>query len=397
VARHDPFRLTQRAGHKPARCFFPRLVLLLLALALVAPGRLHAHNPGESFLKLLIEPAGITGELDLSLRDLEATVGLDVDGNGSVTYEELLARQPAIAAYTLPKIRLRCDGVEGSLRATNHLVATDQDGAYAVVVFVVDGLVPRGELEVEYRVFFEAAPGHRGLMKLVQGTNEQVALFTSATAVQRFPLTTTSGGAAAVHFLTDGIWHIWTGFDHLLFLLALLLPAVLRRTGGGWEAVTDFRTAFWQVVRIVTAFTVAHSVTLSLATLRWVTLPERPVEVIIAASVAVAALNNLHPVLHERGWLVAFGFGLIHGFGFASVLSGLQLQSGNLAVALVGFNVGVEVGQLAVVAVFLPLAFAARQSRFYQRGALRFGSIAIALVALMWVVQRGFGLALLPF
>ena len=140
--------------------------------------------------------------------------------------------------------------------------------------------------------------------------------------------------------------------------------------------------------KIVTAFTVAHSITLSLATLGVVTLPTRLVESAIALSVVAAALNNLDPVVGGRRWVVAFLFGLVHGFGFASVLSDLGLPQGALLLALVGFNLGVEVGQLAIVAAFLPVAFLLRDTAFYRRGVLVGGSALIVLIAAVWLVER---------
>jgi len=141
---------------------------------------------------------------------------------------------------------------------------------------------------------------------------------------------------------------------------------------------------------------VAHSITLSLAALGIVALPSRLVESAIAASVVVAALNNLKPVVEGRRWLVAFGFGLIHGFGFASVLTELGLPRDTLVLALVGFNLGVECGQLAIVALFLPLAYSLRASRFYRRTVMLGGSLAIAGIAGIWLAERVFGFKLLP-
>jgi hypothetical protein len=163
-----------------------------------------------------------------------------------------------------------------------------------------------------------------------------------------------------------------------------------------WQPVAGFREALWDVFRIVTSFTVAHSITLSLAALGIVALPSRLVESAIAASVVVAALNNLRPVVEGRRWMVAFGFGLIHGFGFASVLTELGLPRDALVLALVGFNVGVEIGQLAIVALFLPLAYSLRRSRFYRRAVMTGGSIVIAAVAATWLAERVFNFKVLP-
>ena len=193
--------------------------------------------------------------------------------------------------------------------------------------------------------------------------------------------------------MLEGIWHIWIGFDHILFLVALLLPAVLVRQQRTWSPTPSLRAASVDVLKVVTAFTVAHSITLSLAVLGVVSLPARLVESVIAASVVIAALNNLRGTIDRKRWLMAFVFGLVHGFGFASVLADLGLPQGALALALVGFNVGVELGQLAIVAVFLPLAFLLRATSFYRVGVLRLGSLAVALLASWWFVQRAFDLA----
>src|SRR5207244_7034040 len=168
----------------------------------------------------------------------------------------------------------------------------------------------------------------------------------------------------------------------------LPLPAALVLDGGRWRAGTRFPPAFWDVFKIVTSFTVAHSITLSLAALGVITLPSRLVESAIATSVVLAALNNVFPLVHGRRWMVAFAFALIHGFGFASVLRVFGLPPGAPLIALVGFNLGVEVGQLAIVSTFLPVAYALRASWFYRRLVFLGGSMAIAAVSGIWLIER---------
>ncbi len=136
--------------------------------------------------------------------------------------------------------------------------------------------------------------------------------------------------------------------------------------------------------------TIAHSITLILGVLELLSLPTRLVESAIAFSVILVAVNNVYPLFSERAWFVAFGFGLIHGFGFASVLSGLGLTTGNLGIALLSFNLGVELGQLAIVSVFLPVAYYLRNYWFYQRVVLNAGSHVIMLLAMGWFLQRAF-------
>ncbi len=145
---------------------------------------------------------------------------------------------------------------------------------------------------------------------------------------------------------------------------------------------------------MVTAFTLAHSITLSLAALDVVQLPSRWIESAIAASVILAAINNLVVMAGASRWLFAFAFGLIHGFGFASVLADLGLPHNALLLALVAFNLGVELGQLAVVAVFLPLAWALRNQWIYRQGILAGGSLLVIALASVWLIERAFDLKL---
>jgi len=198
-------------------------------------------------------------------------------------------------------------------------------------------------------------------------------------------------------FIHEGIWHIWTGYDHILFLVALLLPAVLRWHRDRWDSASAFRPVFLNVFKIVTAFTLAHSLTLALASLKIITLPSRWIESVIAASVVIAASNNLIPLFRERSWMVAFGFGLVYGLGFANVLTAAGLPRSGLALALVGFNVGVEIGQLAIVALFVPVAYQFRQTAGYRNIALRAGSVAVMVLAGIWMAERMFDFKVLPF
>jgi len=186
----------------------------------------------------------------------------------------------------------------------------------------------------------------------------------------------------------DGFRHILLGYDHVLFLLTLLLPAVVLRADGGWRPVGAFAPAALDVAKIVTAFTLAHSLTLALATLHLVDLPSRLVESAIAATIVLAALNNLHPVVTRRMWLLAFGFGLVHGLGFAGALAALGLPRQAFLWSLLAFNLGIELGQLAIVVLFLPVAYVYRTAPLYPPLVLRAGSCAIMGLGGFWLVSR---------
>lgn len=371
-----------------------RLFAAFMVVTLTSTAAL-AHKPSDSYLTLKAENDRITGHWDIALRDLDFAIGLDGDGNGEITWGEVRARHSAIAAYALARLSLATEGDKCVTTVTDHLVDRHSDGAYAVLQLAATCPQNIAALEINYQLFSDLDPQHKGLLQLEQTAGPITAIFSPERAQQKFDLQRPDALGQFVDYLRHGVWHIWIGFDHILFLLSLLLPAVAYFSAGRWQALTGFRPAFWDVLRIVTGFTVAHSITLSLAALGILQVPSRLVESSIALSVVLAAANNVYPLVLGRRWLVAFGFGLIHGFGFASVLADLGLPRDALVLALVGFNLGVEAGQLAIVAVFLPIAYALRHTVFYRRIVLTGGSIAIILVAGIWFIERAFDLTLI--
>ena len=169
-----------------------------------------------------------------------------------------------------------------------------------------------------------------------------------------------------------------------------MLPAVLFRENRAWHPEPSFRRALINIIKIVTFFTIAHTATLSLAALGLVSLPSRIVESIIAGSIAVAAAANLAPGLNIREAAIAFIFGLFHGFGFASVLGDIGMGGEFLVLSLLGFNLGVELGQISIIAAVFPILFMLRKTRVYL-WILRFGSLCLIAVALLWFFERLFG------
>jgi len=209
------------------------------------------------------------------------------------------------------------------------------------------------------------------------------------------------------YYIWEGVRHIWIGTDHILFLVTLLLASVLLRqqsetksvdkdakdeqpvaSGKTWVPVKGFAGAFWNILKIVTVFTVAHSITLALASLDIISLEGWVVESIIAFSIILVALNNIFPVFHDRSWIVLFAFGLFHGMGFASVMKDLPFRMGDLRQLLLSFNIGVELGQLVIVILVFPVIFFLRKSKFYQPVVLVGGSLVICVVAVWWFYER---------
>jgi hypothetical protein len=372
-----------------------RLLLAAVVLLLALPA--WAHKPSDSYLTLKVAEDRISGQWDIALRDIDFAIGLDADGDGNITWGEVRARHADIAAYALARLTIEGDGARCAVVPGEQLVDQHTDGAYTVIALEVNCPKPPAELALSYRLFADLDPQHRGLLNLEARGVSRTAVLGPHAPTQRFDLASASRLDQFLAYAREGVWHIWIGYDHILFLLSLLLPAVLVWQRGGWQPAERLRDGLVDVLKIVTSFTVAHSITLSLATLGIVSLPSRWVESAIAASVVLAALNNIVPVFRGRRWTVAFGFGLIHGFGFASVLADLGLPQNALLLALVGFNVGVEAGQLAIVSVFLPLAFALRRTVLYRRWIFTSGSVLIALIAGMWLAERVLQFKVLPF
>ena len=240
---------------------------------------------------------------------------------------------------------------------------------------LVDFACPTGlrDLDVRDDIFDVIGRDHHTLTKVDWPGGTRQFAFEPATREARFSI----GGATTrdtASFVLLGVEHILTGWDHLLFLLGLLLR------GGGWLALA----------KIITAFTLAHSVTLALAVLGIAVLPDRLVEAVIALSIAFVAAENLflRPVVVRR-WLVSFCFGLVHGFGFSSALRELGLPSHGLLLSLFGFNAGVEIGQALVVAVALPALVLVRNTR-WERRMIWSSSLAILLIGVVLFVERAF-------
>lgn len=373
-------------------------VLMLLFSSAAWP-----HKPSDSYLTLSVQGRQIDVRWDVHLRDLDSEIGLDTNDDGQLSWAEVKAGWPAIASMVWPRLQLDDPGAHCTPLAASGAPALDahSDGHYAVLTRQWQCERTPQSLRVGYTLLAAADPSHRGIVRVMQGGREAgTAVLGGTQSEHRFALTPSAPHETLMGFVREGVHHIASGTDHIAFLLTLLLPAVLTRRRdhqtATWQPATAWRPVLTDVVRVVTAFTVAHSLTLTLAVLGVFDPPSRWIESLIALSVLLAALNNLRPVVQESRWLLTFLFGLVHGFGFAGALKDLGLQAGSLAWPLLGFNLGVELGQLAIVAAFVPLAWALRATRGYQWLGLSAGSVAIALLAVVWLIERAGDVSILP-
>lgn len=353
-----------------------------------------AHKSSDSYLTLKATGNRIEGQWDIALRDLDYAIGLDANEDGAITWGELRSQRDAVNVYAFNHLKIGDGRSPCKIKPKYYLVDNHSDGAYSVLQFTVGCKHAPTELGIDYTLFFDLDPQHRGLLRVDYRKAAHSAVFGPDNSSQRIELAQVKPGMAFLQYLNEGIRHIWMGYDHVLFLLSLLLPAVLLRRQKQWRPAEQFRPVLIQVVKIVTAFTVAHSITLSLATLEAIDLPSRWIESAIAASVILAALNNVYPLINKKLWLVAFFFGLIHGLGFANVLKDLGLPQNMLILTLLAFNLGVESGQLAIVCGFLPVAYWIRETWWYKKLILTLGSVFISLIALGWLLERSVNLKL---
>jgi len=369
---------------------------------LVAPVEARAHKPSDSYLTLDLTSgfAAAWGTWDVALRDLDYVLALDRDGDGAITRGELAARAAEIRRYALDHLAFATSasaataGQPCGLGAGAVALAEHSDGTYVRLPLAITCSAPGRALHVDYRLFFDVDSQHRGILRLVGPGLPATPILLDAREHQRAlavgPGAATGVASAFPAMIVAGARHIASGLDHVLFLLALLLPAVLRRApdGRGWTPVSALRPALGDMARVVTAFSVAHSTTLTLAVLGLARMPARLVEPAIAASVAIAAANNLWPLFGRDRWAVAFALGLLHGFGFSSALADGGFSGAGLATALLGFNLGVELGQLALCAAFVPLAFVTRRTAAYRLVGLAGGSCVALTLACVWFVER---------
>jgi hypothetical protein len=347
-----------------------------------------AHSISTSFVLLDVPdasgPVGV--RWDLSLHDIVWTIFIDRDFDGAVTSAEVRTARASIEAAALGQIVVSRGGAGCTLRVEDvaQSVRIDQD----FVSVKMAAACPRpGLLKVSGRLFMSGEPSQRVLLSATRGTEKLAGVISPGVPHWEEP-ERTSAWASFVRFVGEGIWHVAIGYDHIAFVLLLLLPSVMRPVDGKWQGATRFSHVTRDIVTIVTAFTIAHSITLALAVTGTVHLPAQPIEVAIAASIAVAGGINLLPRLSRLRLPLAFAFGFVHGFGFANALGEIDAAGTALLPLLAGFNVGVELAQLGIVALVLPLIYMARGTRWYAGGVMPLGSCALGAAGIVWLLQR---------
>lgn len=347
------------------------LMLLLMLVGWPA----FAHQTSNGYLDLVVEEGRLDVTAELALVDLQAMLDLDQDGDGAVRWGELRSQAASIDAHVANALTLSTR--EGVCRLeAGELSLNRRDGTLYVVHELSGDCDISDGGRLHYGTFDGFDTGHRAFVTWRDGAHVSSAVLAPG---QELELGQARGLDVLGSFVVEGVHHILSGYDHLLFLFALLIPAA-----GRWR----------QSILIVTSFTVAHSITLILVALGLVDLPGRLVESLIALSVVVAASSIVRPFL--VGWtpLVVFAFGLVHGLGFASAVASALPESG-LVWALLGFNLGIEAGQLAVVLFVLPLLVLLRRFAFYPRFVMPAGAACLMLAGGVWFLDRALDIDLM--
>lgn len=393
---------------------YQHLLSCLFLVFFILPSNLFGHAPNQSYIFVYVYTDSIAGYYEATTKDLDRALNLGLEGK--TTVEAISADIPIIEKYILDHLSISSVLGEHPIQLQElEVLPIEGLGDFVKYRFKLKNVssIPDA-LTIKYDGILEADPTHRGLQVVaynwkagILDNEAMVSLtFSPDNIEQELDLTESSIMKGVIAMIKSGIHHIWIGLDHILFILALVLPAVVRRqkpaekgnqkfslspmafsrAGGIWEPVAKFKPALIYVLTVITFFTISHSITLSLAALDVINLSSRLVESIIAFSIALAAYHNIRPIF-KRDWVIAFAFGLFHGFGFASVLGEVGLAGEFMTLSLLGFNVGVELGQIAIILIAFPILFFIRKWKYYPQ-VLVYSSIFLIVIAMYWFTER---------
>jgi len=361
---------------------------LLFILAMIISGVCLAHQSSHSQISLWQTGNLLKGAWSIAIEDLERSEGLDVDGDGELSWGELIQKKEMINSLAKAHLRVRQSQSICELSTSDLMLDKLTTGLYVYLPIKIQCPRVIRQLSIEYDFLFSFDAQHKAILNIKSNDVAQSFIFNNHKRGVLYDSLIENKSQTFFEYMGQGIWHIWIGIDHVLFLLSLLLPAALIFHQGVWLEKQNFKQTLINTTKIVSAFTLAHSITLALSVFGWEFISSRVVESVIAASVIIAALNNIKPVVHQRLWLLIFIFGLIHGMGFASVLNDVGLPVGLEVLALFGFNIGVELGQLSIVAIMLPLIYVLSRWNFYRKTMLQLSSLVIVGFAVIWLIER---------
>ena len=381
--------------HRPTR---QGTMIVLLLATIMQCTVVNAHAPEENYVWLNVDETQLSGRFEVNLKDIKTKLGIDVDAIADTRLRGVENSAQAVQEYFLNNFSIQNNGKKINLLFTEPSIFEDSN--YLQYNFVSDTL-PTGELSITNSLFLtpeyiKKDRLHRSLLVVAYnkvagkefGEENTALVFGPRNMTRTIDLANPPDILQWKDFLRQGVIHIWMGLDHILFIIVLLLTTVLVYSAGGWTAQPSFRQALWKTLKIVTLFTIAHSITLTLAALQLVNVNTIVVESIIAFSIIGIGINNIFPRFSAHSWILIFSFGLFHGLGFASVMGELQFRNVLIERIVVMFNVGVEVGQVAIVCLIFPILYLLRKNDNYRRFVVIPVSLLASAVAFFWLLQR---------
>lgn len=395
--------MTNRLRRTTTRCSAATVLLALFLgiFAALTPGVAGAHSADQSYVYLDVTDSSLSGRIEFPFEEMREVFGLELEGSDDELVAELDANAELLQAYADDHFDIGAGGQIFPVSFDGFELLFEENGGtdlnFALLAFEVElngAEVPR-DLEVTFDPFFDEVEDHTALLLIandweggvLDNGGEALVGFDSGDRFRTIDLGDTSQWKNFTASIEGGVDHIKTGPDHILFVLVLLVPSVLVFSTR-WEPSATFGASLWRVLKIATMFTIAHSITFTLAGMDWLPLPpSKLVETIIALSIAAAALHNIRPIAKNKEWVIAFAFGLFHGMGFASLVEGLDVSRSTQLVSLLGRNVGIEIGQAAVILFAFPALFLLRRTRFYRPFFVG-SSILLAVIAIGWMIER---------
>lgn len=346
-----------------------------------------SHELSNGYLTLKNESnETLSGELLLNPKDIGQVAGLDTNNDGNLTWGEVNRYHNLANGYIQNHLIIR--GSETRCTVSVAPPTIRDISAESLLVYPLSvNCAFLNEVSVHYTGIVSDFPTHKLLTSITLNEQTSVHVLDGERGFITVALQNNHWVSQFGEMIYQGIWHIFIGLDHILFLVATLLTVNLLRKNKRWVKEQSKKHIIKSTVILVSTFTLAHSITLTATALDFITLNSRIVELGIAISVVITALNNVYPIIMRLGF-ITFGFGLLHGMGFASVFGDLSAQTGSLVMNVLAFNLGVEIGQLAIVALLLPVLIALRNARVYSKAIMPIASSIIAIIAINWTLQR---------
>ena len=373
---------------------------LFIALSIVPISVAHSHAKGENYVWINVELDHISGRFELRFDDLKSKLGIDVDAIGPTRQEGVRAAQAEVRDYLKAHFSISDASGEMMLEFSDAQLF-EEDSRFIQYPYRIGSLPRQNKITVRNRIFLtpdlmSSDRLHRSVIVVEYNKaagseygDENVAMVFGPDVTEReIDLADPATVLEWRDFLKQGLLHIAIGLDHIVFILLILLTVVLHREGKRWKGQPDFAAVLWKALKVITTFTVAHSITLSLAAVGLVSFNTTMIEIIIALSIMVLAIANMLPISTTHNLILIFAFGLFHGLGFASVMGDLQFRTVLMERILLLFNVGVEIGQVLIAVVLLPLLYLIRNHPRYHTYVVIPVSLISACIATYWVAQR---------